>query len=102
MAELVRALACGDEDGRRDRLAQRRGQLGVLEAGDRRQQPVVDAPAGGRGHADDLLRRLREALEADEQGVAQRGRQLPGVVRARLYLFFPGMIKILAQCIIFN
>ena len=74
--EGVRPVGVGDEQLVRDGLARAvvdvAGEHGL-------QQLVADRPLGHGRHAHDLLGGARQALEAPEQRVAQRGRELAGV-----------------------
>ena len=76
VAEGVRPVGVGDEQLVRDGLARAvvdvAGEHGL-------QQLVADRPLGHGGHAHHLLGGARQALEAAEQRVAQRGRELAGV-----------------------
>jgi hypothetical protein len=85
MAEDVAALGLVDHQHVvLDGIAERRIEVGILQAGDRGQQPVGHRAAPGRRDAQQLLGGWVQALDAGEQDVAQGQRQLIGV-RAALH-----------------
>jgi hypothetical protein len=85
VAEHVPALGLVDhEHVVLDGLAERRIELGLLHAGDRGEQSVGHRGAPGRRDTQQPLGGWSEALDASEEDVAQRQRQLVGV-RAALH-----------------
>ena len=72
--EQVEALLVGDDELRRDRLAQRLAQHPRIDAGCVGQDLVIEPPSG-REQPQQLLRVLRQPLDPQHQRVAQRRRQ---------------------------
>ena len=74
----------GDEDLATDALAERLVERRLVERRGRREQGRVDALAGRRGDAQELLGRLGEVGGPGQEHVAQRGGQLrPAVLAGR-------------------
>ena len=70
----------GDEDAVLDRLAQRLAHLALRERRDGAEQRVADVASGGRGQAQQALRRTVEPVDALQQQVAQATRELAALV----------------------
>ena len=82
MAELVAAARVGHDHVRLRRLADDRPQLGRAEPARLREHRVGQhAPRGE--HAQHVLRRIAQALDAHHQRVAQRGREPAAAVEPR-------------------
>ena len=79
--EGVAVVGLGDDEVAGDGLAQRGHERAALHPTDLAEQPVVDALADGQ-HAQDVLGRGVELLDADHERVAQRHRQRAAAVDA--------------------
>jgi len=81
VTEAVAAVRQGRQDAAGSRLAQRGADLGRRSTDERRDQPLVDGPAGHREGPDDGQRRGIEAGDPRQEEVDQRWRVREGGVR---------------------